>query len=102
MLEANQSITVVVRTYDGKTDAETKVSTMLDHVSVYHDHSVSTGSNGAVSTDLVKIRIPYELPVGVHLSVGSTVIVDGEEKTIQRVRDNTRRRCFPHWYVEAK
>lgn len=102
MLEANQSITVINRVYDGKTDTETKVSTVLSGVSVYCNHSVSTGTTGAASTDLAKIRIPYELPDGIRLEIGGTVIWDGQEMTIQCVRDNTRRRCFPHWYLEAE
>ena len=102
MLEANRSIAVINRTYDGKTDTETEVSTVLDGVSIYSNRSATTGSKGAESTDLVKIRIPYEVPGDVQLAVGSTVTVDGQEMTIQRIRNNMHRRCCPHWYLEAE
>lgn len=102
MLEANRSITVINRTYDGKTDTETEVSTVLDGVSIYSNRSVTIGSKGAESTDLVKIRIPYELPDGVWVTLGVKIIVDRQEMTILRARNNMHRRCFPHWYLEAE
>lgn len=102
MLEANQSVTVVNLVYDGKTDTEIEVSTVLKNVSVFRNKSASTGTGGITPTDLVKIRIPYALPDGGQLKIGGTVIVNGEEMTILRVHDNTNRRLFPHWYMEAQ
>ena len=36
------------------------------------------------------------------LRTGDKIIVEGEQKTITRVHDNTCRRFEPHWYVEAQ
>ncbi len=102
MFAANQTITVINRIYDGKSDTESEVSTVLDGVSVYDNDAASVSSGGITKSGLLKIRIPYSLPDGAQLTIGSTVIWGGRKGTILRSRNNTHRRFAPHWYMEAE
>lgn len=120
MLDANKSVTIVCSWYDGTADADKEETFVLDGVSVHIDTSVATSTGGAAAADLAKIRIPFrdryisedqwlQRRKDGHwdtkswtLRLGDTIIVNGKQKTITRVRDNTCRRFEPHWYVEAQ
>lgn len=120
MLDANKSVTITCSWYDGTADADKEETFALDGVSVHVDTSATTSTGGIAAADLAKIRIPFRegyIPAeqwiqrrkdnhwdknSWTLRIGDKITVDGMQKTITRVRDNTCRRFEPHWYVEAQ
>lgn len=120
MLGANRSVTIVNSWYDGASDTDREVSTVLDEVSEHSVHSAAPAVGGVTASDLSKIRIPFRegyLPedqwiarqnsdrqdkAAWTLRIGDAVLVGDQRKTILRWTDNTGRPFSPHWYVEAQ